>query len=73
MTFFETAHIPATAETDPAIGLISTLLVVAILIAKDMVMAVPDDAGENAGKVIDVALAPLALVFAAIITLKVLG
>lgn len=56
-----------------AAGVVLAFAVVGALIAKESVTAVPEDRGVAFGRVLDVALAPLLLVFGILIALQLIG
>jgi hypothetical protein len=55
----------ATRQTVSAVTLIATLVLVAVLIAKEAVTAVDDDRGRPVGRLFDVVAVPLLIVFLA--------
>jgi hypothetical protein len=55
-----------------AVIFVTALLLVAVMVAKETLTAVPDRRGGAAGRIVDVALVPLLIVFATILAVRVL-
>jgi hypothetical protein len=57
--------------SDPAVIVVTVLTLVAFIITKETVTSVGDRRGQAVGKVLDVVLVPLLLVFAVVLAVRV--
>ena len=57
---------------DPAVILVTALTLVAFIITKETVTSVGDRRGQAVGKVLDVVMVPLLLVFAVVLAVRLI-